>query len=95
MDGYHYYRSELDQFEDPKEAHARRGAEFTFNGARFVIDITKAANSGEASFPSFDHAKKDPEEDKIKLDKEHELVLVEGLYVLLDMEPWKKLQEVF
>ena len=31
MDGYHYYRSELDEMSDPELAHARRGAEFTFD----------------------------------------------------------------
>ena len=31
MDGYHYYRKELDEMEDPAEAHARRGAAFTFD----------------------------------------------------------------
>ena len=31
MDGYHYYRKQLDQMEDPVHAHARRGAEFTFD----------------------------------------------------------------
>lgn len=62
MDGYHLYRSQLDEMDDPKEAHARRGAEYTFFGARFVSDIKDAAKTGSASFPSFDHAKKDPEE---------------------------------
>lgn len=31
MDGFHLYRSQLDAMEDPKEAHARRGAPWTFN----------------------------------------------------------------
>ena len=70
MDGYHYYRSQLDEMDDPKEAHARRGAEFTFDAARFVKDIKDAAKSGSASLPSFDHAKKDPEENMINFDKE-------------------------
>ena len=42
MDGYHYYRSQLDQMDDPKYAHERRGAEFTFDADRFVKDISKA-----------------------------------------------------
>lgn len=72
MDGYHYYRSQLDQMDDPEEAHARRGAAFTFDAQRFVDDISGAASSGQGSFPSFDHAVKDPEEDKIKFDdKQH------------------------
>ena len=42
MDGYHYYRKELDEMENPKLAHERRGAEFTFNGKKFVEDVTSA-----------------------------------------------------
>ena len=47
-------------------------------------------------FPGFDHAVGDPEEGEIAFDsKEHDIVLVEGLYVLLNQDPWKQLQEVF
>lgn len=42
MDGYHYYKHQLDQFDDPEEAHARRGAAFTFDADRFVNDVKKA-----------------------------------------------------
>ena len=49
MDGYHYYRSQLDQMDDPEEAHARRGAAFTFDAQRFVDDISGAASSGQGS----------------------------------------------
>ncbi|XP_027352311.1 ATP-dependent kinase YFH7 isoform X2 [Abrus precatorius] len=36
MDGFHLYRSELDAMEDPEEAHARRGAPWTFNPLRLL-----------------------------------------------------------
>jgi pantothenate kinase len=42
MDGYHYYRHQLDQFDDPVEAHASRGAAFTFDSEKFVEDVTTA-----------------------------------------------------
>lgn len=42
MDGYHYYRKQLDQFEDPDEAHDRRGAAFTFDANKFVADMKQA-----------------------------------------------------
>ena len=49
-------------------------------------------------FPSFDHAKKDPEQGTIKFDgadgpAKDQVVLVEGLYVLLSKEPWSNLSE--
>ena len=41
LDGYHYYRSELDDMEDPEKAHARRGAPFTFNAPKFGEALIK------------------------------------------------------
>ncbi len=36
MDGYHLTRAQLSAMADPARAHARRGAEFTFDGAAFL-----------------------------------------------------------
>lgn len=36
MDGYHLTRAQLSAMPDPATAHARRGAEFTFDGASFL-----------------------------------------------------------
>ena len=92
MDGYHYYRHELDKMADPVHAHARRGAEFTFDSQKFVKDVKAGFHKGQGSFPDFDHAKKDPEEGKIVYDSsKQKVVLVEGLYVLLDKDPWSEL----
>ena len=96
MDGYHYYRKELDQMDDPEHAHARRGAPFTFNAQKFVDDVSEAKRNGHGMFPGFDHAKGDPEADKICFVKEiHDIVIVEGLYVLSEDEPWCQLQSQF
>ena len=93
LDGYHYYRRELDAMEDPEEAHTRRGAPFTFNASRFVNDLIEAHSTGEGVFPSFDHAVGDPVEASIQLNKGRQIVLVEGNYVLLDTEPWCQLRD--
>ena len=96
MDGYHYYRSELDEMESPAKAHVRRGAPFTFNSTKFTNDLIQARRSGEGMFPSFDHHIADPIENDIQLSKTHQIVLVEGNYLLLDSEPWSQLRkEVF
>jgi pantothenate kinase len=39
MDGYHYYRKQLDEFPDPKVAHELRGAPFTFDSKRFAQEL--------------------------------------------------------
>lgn len=95
MDGFHYYRKELDAFEDKETAHARRGAPFTFNAEAFVNRLRVLRDSGHAKLPSFDHAVGDPVEDDIVISyPEHEIVLVEGNYLLLDYEPWSKVKEL-
>ena len=93
MDGYHYYRSELDDMENPQEAHSRRGAPFTFNAPKFVDALINARKDGEGSFPTFDHQAGDPVEDSVKLYKDRQIVLVEGNYLLLADEPWCQLRD--
>ncbi|XP_019089401.1 PREDICTED: ATP-dependent kinase YFH7-like [Camelina sativa] len=44
MDGFHLYRSQLDAMEDPKEAHARRGAPWTFDPALLLNCLKKLRN---------------------------------------------------
>lgn len=95
MDGFHYYRRELDAMPDPKEAHARRGAPWTFDAAKFVEAVRRVRQAGEQEVvlvPSFDHGVGDPVEDDIAIPPEAAVVLVEGNYVLLDDEPWRQLR---
>ena len=93
LDGYHYYRSELDQMDDPAEAYMRRGAPFTFYSVKFINDLVEAKESAKGYFPSFDHQVGDPIENDIKLLKTHRIVLVEGNYLLLDSDPWSRLRK--
>ena len=96
MDGYHFYRHELDAMDDPAEAHARRGAAFTFNAPRLLADLRAARRSGGGSFPGFDHAVGDPTEGAVELVSEANIVIVEGLYLLLrEPAPWGELSPLF
>ena len=93
LDGYHYYRSELNEMKDPVEAHVRRGAPFTFDSTRFLNDLIKARSSGVGTFPAFDHRVGDPVENAIHLSRADRIVVVEGNYLLLDTVPWCRLRE--
>ncbi|KAM0808903.1 hypothetical protein AB5N19_09246 [Seiridium cardinale] len=100
MDGYHWPRAVLDTFKDPEKAHARRGAEFTFDGASFLklvqslrVPLDKAMPQSVFA-PSFDHAAKDPVDDDIEIKPNHRIVVFEGNYVCLDKEPWSKAAEL-
>lgn len=78
---------------DPAHAHARRGAEFTFDGASFVSFVRKireplTASSTTIHAPSFDHAVKDPVENDIPVEPTTRILVFEGNYLSLDKEPW-------
>lgn len=67
MDGYHFSRRQLDALPDPVSAHARRGAEFTFDGEAFLKLVTElrkpvCPETQTLFAPSFDHSRKDPGE---------------------------------
>jgi pantothenate kinase len=84
MDGYHLTRAQLSAMPDPETAHARRGAEFTFDGEGFLRLVQALRQpltdaSGPVFAPSFDHAVKDPQENDIVVLPTHRIVVVEGL----------------
>ena len=94
MDGYHLTRAQLSAMPDPITAHARRGAEFTFDGASFLRLIQALREpltpSSETVYaPSFDHAIKDPKDNDIPIAPSHRIVVFEGNYVVLDQSPWR------
>jgi pantothenate kinase len=90
MDGFHLYRWELDKLENPKEAHDRRGAPYTFNPTKFADLLEKIRNTGAVKAPSFDHHVGDPVEEDIEIKTDHKLVIVEGIYLLLKDPEWQR-----
>jgi len=94
LDGWHYSRAQLDLFPDPKLAHDRRGSHWTFDGHAYVEFAHKLRVETEKDIvvtaPSFDHALKDPTADTVVIHPYHRIVIIEGLYVFLAIEPWNK-----
>ncbi|XVF80896.1 hypothetical protein PTKIN_Ptkin15bG0111800 [Pterospermum kingtungense] len=63
MDGFHLYRSQLDAMENPEEAHAKRGAPWTFDPVLLLNCLKNLRNQGSVYAPSFDHGVGDPTEE--------------------------------
>lgn len=82
MDGYHLPRSKLDA-----EGMRRRGALHTFDADAFRADMQALRRTRSGTFPEFDHAEKDPRPDAIRVTADTPLVIVEGIYVL--MQAWQ------
>lgn len=94
MDGYHLSRAQLDAMPDPANAHARRGAAFTFDGDSFLRLVQKLREpllpeSTTLYAPSFDHAQKDPVADDIPITPGMRFLVFEGNYLSLNKSPWK------
>lgn len=99
MDGYHYTKAELDAFDDPTEAHARRGAPWTFDAQAFVDMVVNVGDWRQRVdkiwAPTFDHRHGDPVDRGVCIAPYHSIVLVEGNYLLLEQPPWNALRDVF
>lgn len=91
VDGFHYYKKELDQMENKEEAYKRRGAPFTFNSKRLYEKFKEIKDKGEGNLPSFDHHVGDPIEDDIKVSKNVPIVIIEGVYLFLQDGYWKNI----
>ncbi|KAI0802978.1 P-loop containing nucleoside triphosphate hydrolase protein [Irpex lacteus] len=97
MDGWHLTRAQLDAFPDAKLAHDRRGAHWTFDGDSYVAfvrelrrPLSEVTTREDAVIyaPSFSHELKDPTPKAVAIHPHHRLVVIEGLYPFLSIEPW-------
>ncbi|KAJ3522443.1 hypothetical protein NM688_g8873 [Phlebia brevispora] len=99
LDGWHLTRAQLDAFPDPKLAHDRRGAYWTFDGESYVDFVrqlreplpTTPANKDDPTViyaPSFSHELKDPKPQAVSIYPWNRLVIIEGLYPFLNIQPW-------
>jgi pantothenate kinase len=74
-----------------------QGAAFTFNAQSFtdfVLSLKTEPLAPSISFPTFSHALKDPTPSTEPLNGHHRIVIIEGLYTFLDVEPWRRAAEV-
>jgi pantothenate kinase len=91
MDGFHLTRAELAALPNAAEAVARRGAAWTFDVAAFGNMLQALRTGAAVRAPTFDHATKDPVQGGTLVLPSHRVVLVEGLYCLLNQTPWDTL----
>ncbi|QDS76276.1 hypothetical protein FKW77_001765 [Venturia effusa] len=93
MDGYHLTRAQLSSLPSPAEAHARRGAAFTFDGQKYLSLVRKLRQpllpeTTTLYAPSFDHKIKDPVENDVPISPAMRICIFEGNYCALSEPPW-------
>lgn len=82
--------------QDPVEARRRRGAAFTFDSANyvsFVLALRQRPLLPSIPFRTFSHSLKDPQPGPYFIEPHHRIVVIEGLYCLLNVEPWRQATE--
>jgi pantothenate kinase len=93
MDGYHYSNEELDE----KGLKPLKGIPATFDASGFVdlIRKLKSENSKSVFAPLFDRSIEASIHNGIEVRPDHEIIVSEGNYLLLNEHPWKELRELF
>jgi pantothenate kinase len=81
-DGYHIPKAQLDE-----EGLRRRGLPRTFDKAACRRDLVQLKTNREGKFPAFEHEEQDPRYNAIDVTRDHQPVIVEGLYLL--MRDWQ------
>ena len=88
MDGFHLSNGEL----DARGLRSVKGAPETFDAAGFVAVVERLRGAGaDVLAPRFDRRRDEAVDDAVLVDRDAEVVLVEGNYLLLDEPPWDRL----
>lgn len=92
MDGFHLDNVQLDS----ANTRARKGAPHTFDVGG-VLSLVQRLTTDESPIyaPEFDRAGDLARNCAIKIDQEHDVVLIEGNYLLLDQLGWRELSQYF
>jgi pantothenate kinase len=93
MDGYHYSNEELDR----RDLRPLKGIPATFDAQSFIDLIKKLKIESKQSVfcPLFDRSIEASIEDGIEIKPEHQIIVSEGNYLLLDETPWSELRNLF
>ncbi|MEX3008459.1 hypothetical protein [Hoeflea sp. TYP-13] len=92
MDGFHLDNATLDSL----GLREKKGAPETFDAESFVETIEQLrSGSADVGVPEFDREADRVRSGSTVVDKDCQIVLVEGNYLLLDSQPWTRLQPLF
>lgn len=93
MDGFHYD----DRVLDARGHRTRKGAPHTFDvdGLRHLLKRLKENTAPEVAIPVFDRSLEIARAGAFILEREVDILLVEGNYLLLEDPPWDSLAELF
>lgn len=100
LDGWHYANDYLERhvLERNGERTALRsikGAPETFDAAAAYECLAEMRRGGQVRFPVYSRQRHEPVPEGGMVTASHRIVVVEGNYLLLDEEPWRRFRELF
>jgi pantothenate kinase len=93
MDGFHYPNAELDRL----NRRHRKGAPQTFDVHGYLNLLVRARQGDLLIFPIYDRAQHEPvlmDRPQQRVTAATRVIVTEGNYLLLDIEPWRRLANV-
>ncbi|MGI1661917.1 nucleoside/nucleotide kinase family protein [Palleronia sp. KMU-117] len=91
MDGFHLDNAVL----DARGLRARKGAPETFDGLGVLRMIERLGQDPEVVIPGFDRARDIAIAGAAVVEPGHRIAVVEGNYLLLDDDPWRRLHPLW
>ena len=99
MDGWHYPNELLEEktilrHGVPVALKTYKGVPESFDFDSFWAFLAELKSKSELAYPVYDRAVHNPSPEAGKILASHSIVLVEGNYLLLDEEPWRRIRPI-
>lgn len=91
MDGFHLDNNILEE----KKLIERKGAPETFDVLGLLNCLLRLKNESEVIVPIFDRSLELSRSSALVISENTKIIIVEGNYLLLDQEPWRKIHNFF
>ena len=101
LDGFHYANAYLSTHTasapdgTAQLMSSLKGMHLTFDGERALAILRRVRAGEDVKLPLYSRELHDPVEDALAVGPQHRLVLVEGNYLYLDVQPWAQMRELF
>jgi pantothenate kinase len=100
LDGWHYSNAYLAAHHINRDGEriplrSIKGATETFDATAAYDCLSKIRRGGQVSFPIYSRRLHEPIPAAVSIDASFRIVVVEGNYLLLDEDPWRRFRQLF